>query len=214
MSQYRRDRTRLNAERQPLRCSTWTSPAGRPQSGCGWTPASLHWSASDTREPVWSSLGQRDVPGARGARRSPGDAAAAASDETARTQTHTRSMLASTSGDTFTRSVGNRSVLSLFSLALVHFIIAVTVRREPAKSWMTGYKSKGRGSQLAQSACKCVSHRLYLPATMIWGMVEGGDAVEEAGQFFLCRVSLSTLQECKSVNNKQEAFFLMWLFLI
>lgn len=32
---------------------------------------------------------------------------------------------------------------------------------------------------------------------MIGGVVEGGDAVEEAGQLFLCRVSRATLQGCK-----------------
>lgn len=35
----------------------------------------------------------------------------------------------------------------------------------------------------------------YLPAAVIGWMVEGGDAVEEAGQLLLCRVSFSALQQ-------------------
>lgn len=41
----------------------------------------------------------------------------------------------------------------------------------------------------------CVRTRgTYLPAAVIGRMVEGGDAVEEAGQLLLCRVSFSALQ--------------------
>lgn len=57
---------------------------------------------------------------------------------------------------------------------------------------MTGYKSKGVWQEVRAT---------YLPATVIRGMVEGSDAVEEAGQLLLCRVSRSTLQECKSAKE-------------
>ncbi len=50
------------------------------------------------------------------------------------THTHTHSTLALSSRDTFTHSAVNRSAISFFSQALVHFIIALLVRREPAWS--------------------------------------------------------------------------------
>lgn len=53
--------------------------------------------------------------------------------------------------------------------------------------------------------CVCTSAReAYLPAAMIGRMVEGGDAVEEAGQLLLRGVSFSALQQISRVIRELQ----------
>lgn len=51
----------------------------------------------------------------------------------------------------------------------------------------------------------CVCTRgTYLPAAVIGRMVEGSNAVEEAGQLLLCRVSFSALQQVWSHGERHN----------